>query len=144
VQKESAGLPSVIGCDCRANGKPELCLEPSSVRNYYSGYRFNWDQCSYGIGLTQWTIYPAGGSGYRAWRDAQTPSRNILGQWYTVNDLLDPETSLDLTAGSFSQNLGRAGGDVRAAFAAYVGQSSRTDALVNDRMRLYNLCTSQR
>ncbi|MBI3232297.1 MAG: hypothetical protein HYZ51_04430, partial [Candidatus Doudnabacteria bacterium] len=106
--------------------------------------KFNWTSCSYGIGLTQWTIYPFGGSGYQAWRDPQTPSRNILGQWYTVNDLLDPQTSLGLTAQSFSQNLARANGDVAAAFAAFVGQSSRTGQLVNDRMALYNLCVAQR
>ena len=143
VQKESAGIANVIGCDCRANGRGELCLEPATTRAYYSGYKFNWNACSYGIGITQWTIFPIGGSGYKAWKDLSTPSRSIMNNWYTVNELLDPNTSLDLTAKYFGENLKKSNGDVRSAFVVYVGQSSQTERLVNDRMALYNLCKGQ-
>ncbi len=138
VQKESGGQEKVIGCDCAANGHPEYC--PDKRKTYSSDYQFNWNQCSYGIGLTQWTIYPKGGSGYRAWQDANTPSRNLYSSWYGVTDLLDGKTSLDLTAKAFSANLGKANGDVSAAFAAYVGASNVQNRLVADRMALYGIC----
>ncbi len=138
VQKESGGNGSAIGCDCAANGHPEYC--PDKRKTYSSDYQFNWAQCSYGIGLTQWTIYPAGGSGYKAWQAANVPSRNLYSSWYGVSDFLNPVTSLDLTAQAFSMNLAKANGDVSAAFAAYVGASNVQAQLVADRMALYNLC----
>jgi|GEM_PF-4441950 len=140
VQKESGGNQSAIGCDCAANGHPEYC--PDKRKTYATDYQFNWNQCSYGIGLTQWTIYPKGGSGYKAWQDVNTPSRNLYSSWYKVPDLLNGQTSLDLTAQAFSANLGKANGDVAAAFAAYVGASSIQNKLVADRMALYNMCKS--
>src|SRR6185436_8199502 len=57
VQKESGGNANAIGCDCAANGNAKACKDP---RKYSplpgSGeppYDFNWNECSYGIGLTQ-------------------------------------------------------------------------------------------
>ncbi len=138
VQKESSGKEQVIGCDCAANGHPEYC--PDKRKNYSSDYQFNWAQCSYGIGLTQWTIYPKGGSGYKAWQDINTPSRNLYSTWYGVTDFLDGKTSLDLTAKAFSANLAKANGDVASAFGTYVGSSNVQSQLVADRMALYNMC----
>ncbi|MFA5991574.1 MAG: hypothetical protein WC794_05015 [Candidatus Doudnabacteria bacterium] len=138
VQKESGGNQGAIGCDCAANGHPEYC--PDKRKTYSSDYQFNWNQCSYGIGLTQWTIYPKGGSGYKSWQDANTPSRNLYSSWYGVTDLLDGKTSLDLTAKAFSANLAKANGDIAAAFGAYVGASNVQNQLVADRMALYNIC----
>ncbi len=138
VQKESGGAESAIGCDCAANGHPDYC--PDKRKTYSSDYQFNWAQCSYGIGLAQWTIYPAGGSGYKAWQSPNLPSRNLYSGWYGVSDFLNPTISLDLTAQAFSTNLAKANGDVSAAFAAYVGASSLQNHLVADRMALYNLC----
>ncbi len=138
VQKESGGNQGAIGCDCAANGNPQYCTDKR--KTYSSDYQFNWQQCSYGIGLTQWTIYPKGGSGYKSWQEANTPSRNLYSAWYGVTDLLDGKTSLDLTAKAFSANLGKANGDIAAAFAAYVGASNVQERLVADRMALYNIC----
>ncbi|MBI5530278.1 MAG: hypothetical protein HY918_02135 [Candidatus Doudnabacteria bacterium] len=140
IQKESTGKADVIGCDCAADKHPEYC--PDKRKTYSSDYQFNWAQCSYGIGLTQWTIYPKGGSGYKAWQDASTPSRQLYSSWYGISDFLNPTTSLDLTAKAFSANLARANGDVASAFAAYVGASNVQAQLVADRMALYNLCKS--
>lgn len=147
VRMESRGLPNVIGCDCAANGRPELCLD--NRREYSGDYRFNWDQCSYGIGITQWTIYPKGGSGYRRWCAGDTPSRDLFGDGtcYTVQDFLDPAKSLGLTVRKLNADYNRAPGTtprekVEAAFRAYVGQSSWTDRLVADRMAFYDACVA--
>ena len=140
VQKESAGQADIIGCDCAANGKPELC--PAGARSkYYSGYPFNWDQCSYGIGLTQWTIYPrASTQSWSRWENSGTPSRNLFGdQYYYLNDFLNPQTSLDLTARYFQSLLAKSGGDVAGAFRAYMG-SGAPQSWVDQRMALYNMC----
>ena len=146
VEKESAGDSNVIGCDCQANGQPQLCTD--SAKDYYSGYRFNWNSCSYGIGLTQWTIYPQGGTGYKAWSSPSTPSRDVLGAFYGVTDFLNPDLSLSLTAQVLAVNYNKSTatdtrGKVQDAFTAYVGQSSQTASLVASRMALYDLCTSQ-
>jgi hypothetical protein len=140
VQKESGGDASAIGCDCAAKGKPQLCTDSS--RDYYSGYKFNWAQCSYGIGLTQWTIFPQGSTGFAAWENASRPSRSVESSWHGVSDFLDSSTSLDLTAHVFSDNLAKANGNVATAFGNYVGASSKQAQLVSDRMTLYNLCKS--
>lgn len=140
VQKESAGQADVIGCDCAANGKPELC--PAGARSkYYSGYPFNWDQCSYGIGLTQWTIYPRSSSqNWNRWENSGTPSRNLFGdQYYYLNDFLNPQTSLDLTARAFKNYLAQSGGDVAGVFRAYMGGGA-PQSWVDQRMALYNMC----
>lgn len=140
VQKESAGQANIIGCDCAANGKPELC--PAGARSqYYPGYPFNWDQCSYGIGLTQWTIYPRSSSqNWNRWENSGTPSRNLFGdQYYYLNDFLNPQTSLDLTARYFQGLLAQSGGDVAGAFRAYMG-SGAPQSWVDQRMALYNMC----
>lgn len=147
VQKESAGQADVIGCDCAYNGNPAACL--NQPKKYYPGYQFNWPVCSYGIGLTQWTIYqstyasaqPGSPNYYKRWQDPQTPSRTPFGaSFYTVSDLLDPQTSLNLTAQKFQAELRKNGGDVRAAFASYVGSSSSQSQFVNERMQLYDMC----
>jgi hypothetical protein len=142
VQKESGGQANIIGCDCAANGKPELC--PSGARAPYTpAYQFNWDQCSYGIGLTQWTIYPRSSSAnWNRWENPSTPSRNVLGdKYYNVNDFLDPQTSLNLTARAFKNYLNQSGGSVEGAFRAYMG-SGAPQSWVDQRMALYNMCKS--
>lgn len=157
VQKESGGNSQAIGCDCAANGSPQLC--PDKRKTYSPDYQFNWNQCSYGIGLTQWTIFPQ--SGRNAWVDPSTPSRNLgnlslvshPGTWYTVADFLDPSTSLELTAKAFAANEQthnkKNGGtglppydrsDVEYAFGVYVGASSRQAQFVAERMALYDIC----
>lgn len=145
VQKESAGDANVIGCDCAANGHPEYC--PDKSKTYSASYQFNWNQCSYGIGLTQWTIFPQGGSGYKAWQSARYPSRSVLNNWYGIQDFLNPDTSLQLTAQSLSASYNKSSapdprGKIQDAFTAYVGQSSQTANLVAQRMLLYDLCKS--
>lgn len=147
VQKESGGQENVIGCDCAANGKPQLCTDRS--KNYYSGYQFNWAQCSYGIGLTQWTIYQSTYANasvsdtanyFKRWQNASTPSRTPFGdQFYTVADFLNPQTSLGLTARNFSNLLSKNGGDVAAAFRSYAGPGA-PQSWIDDRMALYSLC----
>ncbi|MCL5774938.1 MAG: hypothetical protein M1333_01870, partial [Patescibacteria group bacterium] len=142
VQKESTGQADIIGCDCAANGKPQLC--PAGARGkYYPGYPFNWDQCSYGIGLTQWTIYPKSSSqNWNRWENQGTPSRNLFNdKYYYVSDFLNPQTSLDLTARAFKNYLSQSGGSVAGAFRAYMG-SGAPQSWVDQRMALYNMCKS--
>lgn len=146
VQKESGGRADAIGCDCAYNGNPGACR--NQPKTYYSGYDFNWEQCSYGIGITQWTIYQRGyansATDFRRWQNASTPSRTPFGtSFYTVSDFLNPETSLNLTAEKFKRELDRNGGNVRAAFESYVGQSGSTQKFVDERMQLYNMCKAQ-
>lgn len=152
VQKESRGNENVVGCDCAYNGQPQACLEPTSSR-YYPQYRFNWAQCSYGIGLTQWTIYQSKYASvpqsdvfnyYKRWMNPSTPSRKPFNddRFYTVADFADPQMSLDLTAKSFARNLTAKNGDVRKAFEVYVGASSSQQKFVEERMALYNMCKS--
>ncbi len=158
VQKESGGQPSVIGCDCAKNGTPEACLEKDRSQ-YYPGYRFNWDQCSYGIGITQWTIFqrryattPSTDTRnyYKRWLDANTPSRTPDGKsFYTVNDFLNPDTSLQLTANTLAGAYNRSTaidsrGRAQDAFRAYVGASNIQDQLVAQRMVLYDICNTTR
>lgn len=149
VQKESGGNQSAIGCDCAANGNPQFC--PDKRKIYSSDYQFNWQQCSYGIGLTQWTIYQStyatSKTDFRRWQDSSTPSRTPFGnQFYTVSDFLNPQTSLDLTANKFSREMAK-GKTVEDAFWSYVGDCRSTPdkcsvqtQYVRDRMALYNIC----
>ena len=142
VQKESGGQANIIGCDCAANGKPELC--PAGARGQYTpSYQFNWDQCSYGIGLTQWTIYQRSSSAnWNRWENQSTPSRNVLGdKYYNVSDFLDPQTSLNLTARAFKNYLNQSGGSVAGAFRSYMGNGA-PQSWVDQRMALYNMCKS--
>lgn len=160
VEKESSQKPDIIGCDCAKNGHPDYCLTKDPA-NYYPGFPFNWNQCSYGIGLTQWTIYP---NSQVPWCAAGQASRQLYGACYTVNDLLNPQTSIDLTAKSFAANMqtsasqaGRPGSytraDVENAFWKYVGDCrnsqstsctpqrlAKQQSLVDARMSLYDVC----
>ncbi len=138
VQKESGGNANAIGCDCAANKNAAAC--PDKRKTYSSDYQFNWGECSYGIGLTQWTIFPKGNSGYMTWQPADVPSRNVENSYHTVQDFLDPNISLDLTAHVFSDNLAKHNGDLPSAFGDYVGASNVQSQLVADRIALYNLC----
>jgi hypothetical protein len=154
VQKESGGQESIIGCDCAANGHPEFCLQGARGQ-YTPAYRFNWEQCSYGIGLTQWTIFP---QSRFPWCSA-SPSRQLFGTCYSVQDFLNPLTSLDLTARSFAANMqtfARSQGrnappftrqDAEEGFWKYVGDCrgrssgcSVQTRYVAERMALYDLC----
>lgn len=148
VAKESAGQEDIIGCDCAYNGKPQFCPNNKQSNKYYEGFPFNWEQCSYGIGLTQWTIfqkqYASVPRDYRRWLNPQTPSRSPFNaNFYTVEDFLNPNTSLELTAEKFSRDLKVNGNSVEKAFASYVGQSSSQNTFVAERMALYNLCKQQ-
>lgn len=148
VQKESGGRADIIGCDCAYNGKPQFCPNGRQSMSYTPSYPFNWDQCSYGVGLTQWTIFQKRFASiptdFRRWRDINTPSRTPFGtQFYTVDDFLNPQTSLDLTAQAFSKYLGSNGGSVQAAFGSYAGASASQAKFVAERMALYNLCKGQ-
>lgn len=90
-----------------------------------------------------------------AWQSPGIPSRNLVygvsghpDIWYTVSDLLNPTTSLELAAKTFLANMKKVNSsgppfnrsDVQAAFMAYVGSSSRQAQLVADRMALYDMC----
>jgi hypothetical protein len=140
VQKESGGQEKIIGCDCAANGRPNLC--PNGARGTYTpDYKFNWDSCSYGIGLVQWTIYPRSSSqSWNRWVNPLTPSRNLFGdQFYTVDDFLDGQKSLDLAARYMNNLLNETNGDVRLMFRRYMGGGA-PEAWVNERMTLYSMC----
>ncbi len=148
VQKESSGNPNSIGHDGHngVNDQFNLINPPA--------YNLNWSY-SHGIGLTQWTIFP-----YKAgsWIDSQTPSRNIYSSWYKVSDLLNPDTSLDLTARDFStkisanssnlsQRLNSVDDPFRAAlrmsYAQYNGGSNPNASAINyanASMVLYDMC----
>jgi hypothetical protein len=145
VQKESGGQEDVIGCDCAYNGKPQFCPNSKQSNKYFPGFPFNWDQCSYGIGITQWTIYQKSyanmATDFRRWQSSDLPSRTPFGQtFYTVNDFLNPQISLELTADKFARELKKSGGNVSSAFGAYVGASSSQQKFVEERMALYNMC----
>jgi hypothetical protein len=145
IQKESAGQPDVIGCDCAYNGQPQYCPNGKQSNKYFEGFPFDWDHCSYGIGLTQWTIfqkrYAQSPNDFRRWQSLNFPSRTPFGtNFYGVNDFLNPQTSLDLTAEKFSRDLKNKPGDIAGAFAAYVGASSSQAKFVSERMALYNMC----
>ncbi len=145
IQKESAGQADVVGCDCAYNGQPQYCPNGKQSNKYFEGFPFDWDHCSYGIGLTQWTIfqkrYAQIPNDFRRWQSLNFPSRTPFGtSFYGVNDFLNPQTSLDLTAEKFSRDLKNKPGDIAGAFAAYVGASSSQAKFVSERMALYNMC----
>ncbi len=147
IQKESAGQADVIGCDCAYNGQPQFCPNNKQSNKYFPGFPFDWEHCSYGVGLTQWTIfqrrYASIPNDFRRWQSASFPSRTPFGtQFYGVDDFLNPQLSLDLTAEKFSRDLAKNPGDIAGAFAAYVGASSSQQRFVQERMALYNMCIS--
>ncbi len=150
VRMESGGRSDAVGCDCAYNGRPELC--PDTRTSYSADYRFNWDQCSYGIGPAQVTIYPKGTppEAYGHWKDAATPSIQPFagGPYYTVADLLDPDTNLQIASQKLvgAYTLSKAvtpEAKAADAFRTYLG-SGAPQSWVDERVRYYQACEAAR
>ncbi len=136
VAKESSGNANAIGHDGGKRGSPDDLDLNASYR-----YGLNWDH-SHGIGLTQLTIFPNGKVG-GTWPDPNKPQRQLVGQWYGVTELLNPDTSLDVSARFFASLLKSTGGNLQAAFTKYNGSGSAAEQYGADAMRRYQLCKSQ-
>ncbi len=135
VEKESHGNPNAIGHDSH-NGSSDPFQASSPPL-----YGLNWSY-SHGIGLTQWTIFP-----YKpgTWIDANTPSLNWKGKFYTVADFLNPSLSLQLTAERFAANLKGSTNtdDIHEAFRVYNAGNQKPpigSQYADDSMRLYGIC----
>ncbi len=98
-------------------------------------YGIDW-QFSHGIGLTQATIFPFKPG---TWIDANTPSRKENGKWYKVSDLLDPNVSIDFTAGYVKARGGDAG-NPRDAFKKYNGNGPDAETYADIAMKKYEQC----
>lgn len=94
---------------------------------------------SHGIGLTQVTIFPLTHR-YGKWPDPNTPARQMFGRWYTVAELLNPDTDMSISAKMMAGSLSRNSGDLESAFIAYNGSGPRARAYGADAMAKYNLC----
>ncbi|HYF05706.1 MAG TPA: transglycosylase SLT domain-containing protein, partial [Patescibacteria group bacterium] len=134
VQKESGGDPNAIGHDAHARSSDPF--NPNSPPMY----GLNWNY-SHGIGLTQITIFPP--HRYGGWRDPNTPSRRLVGKWLTVPDLINPDTSLQISAEYLTSLYKQHGNSIRTAFRAYNGSGPMAEAYADSAMALYNTCKAQ-
>lgn len=131
--ESGGGNPNAIGHDHHNGGNdPYNPVAPPS-------YGLNFTLGSHGIGLTQWTIFPYNHA-YGKWPNPSIPQRQVYGKWYGVQDFLDPNLSLDLTAHDISDKLKRSGGDLRSAFRSYNGSGSAAEAYADKAMNKYNQC----
>jgi hypothetical protein len=139
LKKESSGGdPNAIGHD-NHSGK----IDPFNI-NAPPLYGLDWSVInhSHGIGITQITIYPYNNSLGR-WPNPSVPSRTLYGTAYTIPDLLNPNTSIDLTGHIMADNLKSSGGDVRTAFRKYNGSGPRAEAYATSAIALYDQCKIQ-
>jgi len=144
ISKESRSDPEAIGCDCLGTSRG-LCSVSGSVglskfgfnKSNPPDYNLNWNSCSYGIGLTQWTIYPKNSTqDYKKWCN-EGPSRLLYGICYSVPELLVPQVSLGLTAEKFRRELNANRGDLQAAFMSYNGSGPMAERYAADAMEIY-------
>lgn len=145
--ESSGGNPNAVGHDnhSRSNDPEQLGNAPNHGLNF--GPK-NW---SHGIGMTQITIFPEGSrQGGANWpnfpvengvkvpaRWASTiPEPNPVKKYYTISDLLDPDTSVRLAAVKMSGAMKSSGGNLWQAFKNYNGGASYADKA----MKKYEQC----
>lgn len=134
--ESGGGNPNAIGHDHHSGSvDPFIAGNPPSY-----GLNFSISNWSHGIGLTQWTIFPDGNPNGGKWPNPNVPQRQVYGKWYGVQDFLDPNLSLDLTAHNISDKLNRSGGDLRSAFRSYNGSGPAAEAYADKAMNKYNQC----
>lgn len=132
VQVESGGDPDIVGHD--GHNKNDDPVDFSNKRTSGLDWRY-----SHGIGLTQITIFPS--NRYDGWRDSNTPSRKVGNRWYTVDDLIDPNTNLNAGAEYLSGCLRRTG-SYEAAFGCYNGAGSGSSYATKVN-KLFEQCKSE-
>ncbi len=131
--ESGGGNPNAIGHDHHSGSiDPFIPNKPP-----FYGLNFSGNDWSHGIGLTQWTIFPYS---REKWPDPNVPQRLVYGKWYGIQDFLDPNISLDLTAHILSDKLKKSGGDLRSAFKSYNGSGAAADAYADKAMNKYNQC----
>ncbi len=129
-KESSGGIPDSIGHD--SHNKSSDPFNPNSP----PFYGLNW-QYSHGIGMVQITIFKP--SLYGGWKDANTPSRKLVGAWHTIPQLLDPEYNLRVGAQYMTQLLKSQKGDLEAAFGGYNG-AGKGSGYSRTVMGYYNAC----
>lgn len=148
LAKESRGSPNAIGHDNHSADDP---LQPGNPPTYGLNMPPRSNR-SHGIGLTQITIFPEystqGGANWPAWpkvNGVSIPARWAYtipepgaprAKYYTIAELLDPDTSIRLAAAKMSYAMRQSVNDVRSAFKNYNGGESYAD----DAMRIYKDC----
>ncbi len=136
LQKESSGGdPNAIGHDNHSGRQ-----DPFQTNNP-PRHGLDWSY-SHGIGITQITIFPYTHS-LGHWPDPNVPSRTLYGTAYIVSALLNPLTSIDLTAHIMADNIKSSGGNVREAFRKYNGSGPRAERYADEAKALYDQCKIQ-
>jgi hypothetical protein len=155
VAKESKGSANAVGHDNHSSKDDPLQPNNPPFFGLSMPARSN---RSHGIGLTQIIIFPEystqGGANWPAWpvvNGVSVPARWAYtipepnaprGKYYTIGELLDPNTSIRLAAAKMSSHLRGSVNDVRSAFRAYNGGGQAAENYANDAMRIYNDCKS--
>lgn len=134
LEKESGGgNPNAIGHDNHNKSH-----DPFNINNPpLYGLDFGPSNYSHGIGITQVTIFP---DSRERWPTPGIPSRTLYGHAYTIPELLNPNTSIELTAHIMADNLKSSGGDTRTAFRKYNGSGPRAENYATDAQRLFDQC----
>jgi len=118
--ENKSGDPKAIGHDHHSKG-PNDDLDESQPPFY------NLDTTkSHGIGLLQITIYERSATAsWKRWRDSNTPSRNTGPRYYTLPELLVPETNAQASADIFKYCISSRGTDnYEQTFTCYNAGSS--------------------
>ncbi len=134
VQAESSGNEKNIGHDGHKGGPGDV-VDLSNKKTY----GLDWKKGSHGIGLTQVTIFPS--HRYDGWGDSNTPSRKIGNKYYSLEELLDPNTNLNAGAEYLAYCFGKTG-DYKAAFGCYNG-SGVGGSHANKVDKLYQQCLKE-
>lgn len=113
--------PKAIGHDHHSKG-PNDDLNESEP----PFYNLDWKGKSHGIGLMQITIYEQGPTAsWKRWRDTNTPSRNTGPRYYTLPELLVPESNAQASADIFKYCINSRGTDnYEQTFTCYNAGSS--------------------
>jgi hypothetical protein len=131
VQKESGGRTTAVGHNSHLSSS-----DPPNFNNLQT-LDLDWNY-SHDVGVSQWNISARDAD---VWRDPETPSRNVFGQWYTLADFLNPDVALGLTARRMSEHTSRYG--IREAFRRYNGSGPKAEAYADSALALYNQCVAQ-
>ncbi len=148
IRKESgSGDPNAIGHDNHSRNSDKFV--PNSPPNF--GLSFETKTWSHGIGLTQITIFPEGSTqGNANWpsfpvvNGKKTPARRadtipVQGEnsskYYTIADLLNPDTSIRLALGKMAYHLKQTG-NLEVSFKKYNG----AQVYATSAMGIYNEC----
>jgi hypothetical protein len=147
VAKESGGNKNAVSSTC--GGMTGYKIENHNNPPFYD---LDW-ACGHAFGLTQIYIYPQNGT--VAWQDSNTPSRNLFNHYYTIPELLDSGTNMNLGARYFA-NLLRSNPNINLsayaqglssddqllwkAYRRYNGSGAAAEGYADDSMRRYSTC----